>query len=167
MSENRGFAAHTEVPVERTRAEIDALLVKNGATSTAILNDTEHHLACFAFTLKGARYRVELPLPTTADVAVKKGQEPQGWWRWSPAQREDYLAKKLEQARRQRWRTMLLLLKSKLEIVRLGLSSVEREFMADLILPGGKTAYEALADGLRCGLGSDDASKLLLPGATA
>lgn len=157
----RAYAANTYVPVERSRAEIDGLLSKNGATSVAILNDTESNVAAFAFTIKGARYRVELPLPVLADVTPARNKEPPGWWRLSVEQKQRKLDELLAQARKTRWRTMLLLLKSKLEIVRLGLSSVEREFMADMVLPSGKTAYEALAVVMRNGLDAADVMKAL------
>jgi len=50
-----------------------------------------------------------------------------------------------DQACRVRWRGVVLLLKGKLEIVRLGISTVEREFMADLVLPNGRTLGLELA----------------------
>lgn len=116
----RAYAQGTDVPVEKSRAEIDRLLSANGATTTAILNNEETSVAAIAFTMKGARFRIELPLPTTTDVR-KAAQTRRGI--------------DLGQLRRERWRAVLLLLKSKLEIVRIGLSSVEREFMADMVLP--------------------------------
>lgn len=42
---------------------------------------------------------------------------------------------------------MILLVKSKLEIVRIGLSSAQREFMADMILANGQTVGELMASG--------------------
>jgi hypothetical protein len=157
-----GFAANTKVPVERSRAEIDSLLVKNGASSIGILNDVENNRAAFAFTLRGAHYRVELPLPTREQMMPQTvGKEPQGWGGWTQERKNRYLDEKLDQARRQRWRCVLLMLKSKLEIVRMGFSSVEREFMADLVLPNGQTAYETFAEITRRGLSIGDLPKLL------
>jgi hypothetical protein len=40
-----------------------------------------------------------------------------------------------DQAYRERWRWLVLLTKAKLEIVRVGVSTCEREFFADLLLP--------------------------------
>jgi hypothetical protein len=158
----KGYAAGTDVPVERTRAEIDGLLTKNGASSVAILNDEEHNVAAFAFTIRGARFRVELPLPTAQDIQPTPGHEPRGWSYTTTEQRSQWLGRQLAQARRERWRQMLLLLKAKLEIVRIGLSTVEHEFMADMVLPSGQTASVVLAEALRCGLnGTGDLPKLL------
>lgn len=162
----RSYAAGTSVPVERTRAEIDTLLSRNGAGSTAILNDEEKNLAAIAFTIKGARFRLELPLPSFAETKPAAGDEPRGWLSWTDAARHTWRSNRFHQMRRERWRAVLLLLKSKLEIVRIGLSSVEREFMADMVLPGGATAYEALSEALRTGLISGE-KKLLGSGGGA
>jgi hypothetical protein len=158
----QGYARNTDVPVERTRAEIDSVLTRNGATSVAILNDEDRSLAAFAFTLRGARFRVQLPLPTPEDVSPKAGGEPQGWRGWDEPRRAAWRGAALRQARMQRWRQMLLLLKAKLEIVRMGLSSVEHEFMADMVLPSGETAGQVLSEAIRRGLGgTGDIVKML------
>jgi hypothetical protein len=39
---------------------------------------------------------------------------------------------------------MVLLVKAKLELVALGMSSVEREFLADLMLPDGRRVHQAI-----------------------
>jgi len=140
------YAQNTDVPVERSRAEIDRLLSKNGATTTGIVNNEEKCVAAIAFTMKGARYLLELPLPTPDDLDEAK-------------QRRRGIT--LEQLRRERWRAMLLLVKSKLETVRLGITTVEREFLADLVLPNGGTVHQQLAEAIRQGLGSGDRPKML------
>jgi hypothetical protein len=50
------------------------------------------------------------------------------------AQRKAY-----EQAERQRWRALALVIKAKLEAVESGITEFEREFMAHIVLPGGGT----------------------------
>lgn len=45
-----------------------------------------------------------------------------------------------EQACRQRWRALLLVIKAKLEATECGISSFESEFMANIVLPDGTTA---------------------------
>jgi hypothetical protein len=47
-----------------------------------------------------------------------------------------------EQACRQRWRALLLIVKAKLEAVTAGISTVEREFLPDVVLPNGATVGE-------------------------
>jgi hypothetical protein len=148
----KAYAEGTSVTVERSRAELDAILNRNGAKQTMIANDDEKCVAVIGFVINGAKFRLELPLPSYADTMPAKGKEPQRWWSMGEEARKSWRSSRFHQARRERWRAVLLLLKSKLEIVRIGLSSVEREFMADMVLPGGATAYEALSEALRSGL---------------
>lgn len=49
-----------------------------------------------------------------------------------------------EQAVRQRWRALALLIKSKLEAVESGITVFEEEFMAHVVLPDGKTVGQHL-----------------------
>jgi hypothetical protein len=125
------FASHTKVPVEQTRAEIDRLLTRNGATQTLIGYDSEKDLAAVAFTIDGARFRLQVPMRVMAAQNKRKVGKPlAGFAR--------------EQFYRSRWRAVLLLLKAKLEIVAIGVSTVEREFMADLLLPNGQTVEHVI-----------------------
>lgn len=138
------YASGTKVSVERSRAEIDAVLTKNGATQTAIMNDSEGGLVAVGFSMRGMLFRIKLPLPMLAEAGPPKGKEPKGWGSKTEAQKLAWRSEVLEQLRRERWRQILLLIKSKLEIVRIGLSSLEKEFLADLILPDGHTAGETV-----------------------
>jgi hypothetical protein len=158
---NRGYALGTTVDVSRSRAEIDALLCKHGASATAILNDDEKSIAAVAFTMKGARFRIELPLPRPEDAGPERGKEPRGWAYLDPVARERWRTERLTQLRRERWRALLLLIKSKLEIVRLGLFPLEHEFMANLVLPDGAVVHQVLGEAIRRGLGSSDAPRQL------
>jgi len=47
-----------------------------------------------------------------------------------------------EQACRQRWRALALVIKAKMEAVECGISVFEDEFMANIVLPGGQTVSE-------------------------
>jgi len=125
------FAAHTKVPVETTRAEIDRLLGRHGATQRGVMQNDETKHAIVAFVIQGAKYRIEIPL------ADKRGKPLS------------------DQILRTRWRLVLLALKTKLEIVALGVSTVEHEFMADLVLTNGRTVQENLGEFIQRGLGED------------
>ena len=50
-----------------------------------------------------------------------------------------------EQEERRAWRLVLLLIKAKLEAVREGATTIEREFFADMLLPNGQTVHQAAA----------------------
>ena len=51
------FAQHTKVPVETTRAEIDKLLGRHGATQRGVMQDDEKQRAIVAFAFRGRSTR--------------------------------------------------------------------------------------------------------------
>jgi hypothetical protein len=53
---------------------------------------------------------------------------------------------KNEQLQRARWRALLLVIKAKLEAVAAGIATFESEFLANVVLPDGRTVYEATKD---------------------
>lgn len=64
--------------------------------------------------------------------AAKKANRKQAYEAW-------------EQACRSRWRALYLIIKAKLEAVDSGISTIEREFLYDIVLPDGKTVGEYMA----------------------
>jgi hypothetical protein len=133
------YAKHTDVPVEKTKAAIEKLLAQHGATSRGVMQDDTKWIAAIAFVIKGAHFRVDVPLPNRRH--------------FKSAQAHD-------QAGRSRWRLVLLALKSKLELVALGASTVEREFLASLLLPNGHTVQEDLSEIIRRGM-TDEGPRML------
>src|SRR5580704_54479 len=136
MSETPTYALGTTVSVERSRFELDALLGKHGATQRGVLHDEDNRRACCVFVLGGRKYRLDVPMPTEAECRKRIGR-----YQGSYAER---LKKEISQAVRERWRGLLLLVKAKLEVVRMGALTAEREFLADLVLPNGQTAHEEI-----------------------
>src|SRR5690348_11394806 len=120
-TELRAYAEGTTVPVEKTRAEIERLLTKHGAAQLGIVTDTEQGLAMVLFTLANRQVRMRVPLPRLDDVRSNARRRSQ-----------DGHVSRWEQLSRQRWRAVLLLVRAKLELVELGLSTIEREFLADI-----------------------------------
>lgn len=131
------FAENTSVPVVKSKMELDGLLSKHGAGQRGIASDEDSGRAEICFSLKGRQYRLEVPLPKRGEFKT----DPRNKWRSVP---EAEQLKRYEQACRVRWRCVLLLLKAKLEIVSLGLSSFEKEFLADLVLPDGQRTHAML-----------------------
>jgi hypothetical protein len=124
------YAHHTDVPVERSRQELDVLLGKHGADARAILHDAG--VAVVGFRLDGMTFKIVVPMPTVENP----GDVPKYWEFMGPKDRREFLA----QGARARWRSLLLLVKAKLEAVRLGVSTVEREFRSDR-LPAGPQPF--------------------------
>jgi hypothetical protein len=138
------YAHGTVVSVEKSKAELDALLGKHGATSRGVMsNDTEGLVYVF-FEIAGSKYQISVPLPKLGDFPSKNSQPP-GWWGWTDGRRAEWRYKSWEQACRERWRAVVLMVKSKLEIVRIGMSTVQREFLSDLVLKNGRTVSEMIA----------------------
>lgn len=132
------FAAGTKVSVDKSRAELDKLLAKHGATQRGIMSDDVEGRASVVFVLAGHRYRMDIPLPLAK--AFQKAPK----WPYKPRPAADQ-RRLHDQACRERWRAVVLLTKAKLELVALGVSTVEREFLADLVLPNGERLHEAVA----------------------
>lgn len=125
------FAQNTEVSVERSRAEIESLIVRYGATSTAFMNAPGR--AMIMFEAQGRRIVFELPLPDNSD---KMFDRTPGGRRVLSADRR---MQAWEQACRQRWRALALVIKAKLEAVESGITTFEEEFLAHIIMPDGMT----------------------------
>ena len=125
------YANKTEINSERSRAEIERTLKRYGAT--AFMYGTRHHLAAVQFEVKSQRilFRLELPDPTDRSFHYSST----GRVKRTPAAAHDAW----EQACRQRWRALALIIKAKLEAVEAGISSFELEFLPYTVLPNGAT----------------------------
>lgn len=129
------YAAETVVSVEKTKAELDTLLSKHGARDYGVANNESAGVARVFFIVDARKYAIAVPLPTA----------PDSWWNWSTQRRTEWIDKQQAQAMRTRWRAILLLVRAKLEIINMGGSTFEREFLADLVLPNGQTAHQTIA----------------------
>lgn len=133
------YASQTSVTVRSTQSQIRAILQRYGASGLGIME--EGHKAAIGFKLEtpeGPRMvRIMLELPerddpeftTTATGRVRAG---------------DAAFKAWEQACRSRWRALLLIIRAKLEAVDSGITTLEREFMPDVLLPSGETIGEVV-----------------------
>ncbi len=130
----RAYAAGTTVPVEKSRAEIERLLSRHGAAQLGIVTDAERGAALVLFTISSRQVRLRVPLPLLDDV---RAEYRAGLFRGDAMER-------WEQLSRERWRAVLLLVRAKLELVELGISTIEREFLADIALPNGQTVGDHL-----------------------
>jgi hypothetical protein len=150
------YAAGTEVPSDRSRSEIERTLRRYGATAFAY--GWEGDSAQIAFKLAGRhiRFRLPLPDPRSGEFTLT----PTGRERSQAAADEAY-----EQAVRQRWRALALVIKAKLEAVEAGISTVEAEFLANVALPDGGTVGDWLAPQL-AGVYASNAMPALLPGSS-
>ncbi len=127
------YAANTDVPADRSRGEIERTLRRYGADQ--FFYGWETGRAILAFGMSSRQVRVVLPMPNRNDAEFR--ESPTGRSR-APAAAE----KAWEQATRQRWRALALVIKAKLEAVESGITTFEEEFLAHLILPNSQTVGE-------------------------
>lgn len=122
------YAKDTEVSCARSRADIETTLQRYGAEQFAYA--TAPGKAMIGFTMLGRQVRFILPLPRIEEFR----QTPTGRDRTEKSQNDAW-----EQGCR-RWRALLLVIKAKLEATECGISTFESEFMANIVLPDGRTA---------------------------
>jgi hypothetical protein len=128
------YAEQTTVPADRSRAEIEKALSRYGASS--FMYGWDGNRAVVAFVVNGRQVRFLLPIPDRNDRQFT--QTPTRRTPRSTAQAEAAY----DQAVRQRWRALNLVIKAKLEAVETGIVSFENEFLAHLVLPNGETVGE-------------------------
>jgi hypothetical protein len=123
------YAKDTNVSSELSRLEIEKTLIRYGADNFAYASASGK--AMVGFTMRGRQARFILPLPTRDEYRLT----PTGRDRSEKSQYDAW-----EQACRQRWRALLLVIKAKLEAVECGISVFDEEFLANIVLPDGRTA---------------------------
>ena len=131
------YASGTEVPTDRSIAEIRKTLRRYGATSFAFGED--EHGAVIGFAAHGRQVRFQLPMPSPDDRAFTRTDT--GRARSATAAEALY-----EAAVRQVYRVFALVIKAKLEAVESGLVEFQAEFLAHLVLPGGQTVGDVVGE---------------------
>jgi hypothetical protein len=131
------FAQDTSVPVEKSRAEIEGLINRYGATATAFMNAVDRSMVLFE--AKGRRIMFELKLPKPDDKRFTHYRHSSGRAipRTPEAARSQW-----EQGCRQAWRALALVIKAKLEAVESGITTFEDEFLAHIVMPDGQTVSQ-------------------------
>lgn len=151
------YASNTSVSVEKSKAEIEKCLQKYGASR--FMSGWDQDQACIAFEFKGRLIRIVLPLPDKSKFSMTPAKRN----RRSPEQQ--YAA--WEQACRQRWRALSLVIKAKLEAVESEIATFEDEFLAYTCLPSGETISDYLQPKISTMLETGKMPKLMLPGETS
>lgn len=130
------YAANTEVSASASKAEIERIVERYGATG--FMSGWAGNQAVIAFAMSDRQVRFILSLPD------RKADEFTSYMRGRVRyQREETASTKLwEQACRQRWRALALVIKAKLEAVESNISTFEDEFMASIVMPNGRTVSE-------------------------
>lgn len=129
------YAAKTQVPTSRSQEEIRKTLKRYDATAFGFLE--AENGAAVEFNAHNRRIRFLIEMPSVDDR--KFTSTPTGRARSGKQVAEHY-----EQAVRQRWRALALVIKAKLEAVDSGIVSFESEFLPFTVLPSGNTVAEEI-----------------------
>lgn len=142
------YAKNTEVPVSRSFDEIRRTLTRFGASAFGFEEFNSGTSVIIRFEISNLEVRMAMTMPPKSEFYLS----PTGRERTYTAIETEW-----EKACRQRWRSLANGIKAKLALVDDGISTIEREFMSDIVMPNGMTIGDmmlpkikefALGDGL-------------------
>lgn len=132
------YAKGTEVNVSGSQQEVGRIFSRYDVETYAF--GAAPGQATVEFVLAGRPVRVVVPLPKRPESPTFTNPN---------TGRENDAIKPWEQAVRERWRCLVLLLKANLEAVELGLLDVEQAFMPYLVTKDGRTLGEIVLPDVR------------------
>lgn len=146
----RRYAEKTDVPSERTEIEIRKLLAQHGAEQ--FLSGIARGAILVGFTLRDRQIRFMVPLPNREDFAKDA----------SGKARTAAVAAGFHDAEiRRLWRALLLTIKAKFESAQSGIETFEDAFLANIVLPNGRTVGEASREPIAIAYESGESVPLL------
>ncbi len=123
------YAEGTEVPIERSKAEIEKLITRYGGDLISYgWRDEQTAVLGFRWRERLIKFEVRKPDPSEFE-----------WTQRNIHRTPSQLRAALDQEMRRRWRVMLIRLKVKFETVESEPDLWQEEFLANLLLPDGKT----------------------------
>lgn len=131
------YAEGTTVAADRSRLELERLLQKFGADQFAAGWDGATGSTMVAFRLSGRQVRLDVWIPPASSDLF--WSTPAGRKRSATAAHEEY-----EKEVRRRWRSLVAVVKAKLVAVEEGISTLEREFLADMVTGDGRTVEQVI-----------------------
>jgi hypothetical protein len=129
----------TDIPVEQTIAEIQQLLVHNGARGIALEYDERGSIKDIFFKVIVNQRELPFRLPAKADkvyTALHEGTPDHYHTRYGNQWRAE--------AERIAWRICKTWLEAQITLINLEQAKIEEVFLPYLILPGDKTLFETM-----------------------
>ena len=137
------YAQDTSVTVDRSKNEIERIVTKYGASQFTTGWDQARGKAAIQFDMKNRRIRFVLDMPKPGDYATYERGGAYGTTHTRERTEREQL-RKADQEMRRRWRSLLLVVKAKLEAVETGISEFEEEFLAHIVTASGQTIGEMI-----------------------
>lgn len=150
------YAATTKVSPDKSRGEIESIFKRYGATGFAYGWQADR--AVIQFEMNRRHIRFDLPMPDRASRGFTHYKTRGGWMQ---ERAEKQAEAQYEQAVRQRWRALVLSIKSKLEAVESNIEVFEEAFMAQIVLPDGKTVGQHMLPQIESSYQTGDMPPLL------
>lgn len=119
------YAEKTSVPIDRSQGEIRKILEKYGASGFAY--GEQGPLSIVMFEIERRRIKFVLPMPPKPSANATNAS-----------------INTYQQLCRSKWRCLVLAIKAKLECVESGITTLEQEFLAHIVLPGGSTVGQLM-----------------------
>jgi tRNA nucleotidyltransferase/poly(A) polymerase len=129
----------TDIPVERTIAEIQKLLAQNGARGIALEYDEHGTIKDIFFKIILNNKELPFRLPAKADkvcAALHEGTPEHYHTRYGQQWQEE--------AQRIAWRICKTWLEAQITLINLEQAKMEEVFLPYLIMPGNKTLFETM-----------------------
>jgi hypothetical protein len=153
------YAENTTVSAEKSRAEIETTLRRYGAD--AFSYGWEESRAVISFRAKNRIIRFEINMPDRNAKEFTHYTRGRGGYLYERTDAAAYAA--WEQAGRQKWRALALVVKAKLEAVESGISEFENEFLANIVMPDNRTVSQWITPQIATAYETGTMPKLLPP----
>ena len=127
----------TEIPVERTIAEIQAILAQNGARGIALEYDGNGRIQDIFFKIRLQDKELPFRLPAKPEkvyAAIFAGMQYEDRLRQERMRKAEAIA----------WRICKTWLEAQITLINLEQAKLEEVFLPYLVLPGNKTLFETM-----------------------
>ena len=144
------YAADTAVSSDKSQQEIQRTLRRYGADQFVYgWTDTR---ALIGFSLSGRQVRMYLPMPSRKEFTSTPTGKPRS---------VSSIDNAYEQAIRQRWRALALVVKAKLEAVESAITTFDEEFLAHIVMPNGRTVADEVIPKMTAALAGESVPALM------
>lgn len=156
MTQKKGFvkSASTDVPVVRSRGELEKLLVRYGCSRFQVTQDFDARQAAVTFTVPDSLAKGAPPIPVRLVLDARQVYDALFGrpTRWDYEQRKSvynpkgYDERMLAQAERVAWRQLILWVDAALSAASAGVQRISEAFFAHTLVQGSDGATRRMVD---------------------